>query len=271
MLNKNKSKQVLKFKYILLLPLLVGMLMYSSCEKQDEITIKKGNSKDDTIDYSDAQEIPFVALEEVPIFPGIKIEENSKELFRNELRKFVNREFNTSLINDLELETGKTRVYIQFIIDKNGKIKSARARAPHKALEEEALRVINSLSVIIPGKYNGKKVATKYTLPITLMISDENNDKNEANTSFKDPDAEFLRLRKTSKKKGYIYGVVSNESKPLPGVNITIKGTNRVTVTNFDGNFKIKATKGEELVFDFIGKPKRRLKINETNIYKVVL
>jgi len=32
MLNKNKSKQLLKFKYLLMLPLLLAMLLYSSCE-----------------------------------------------------------------------------------------------------------------------------------------------------------------------------------------------------------------------------------------------
>ncbi len=36
MLNKNKSKQFLKFKYLLMLPLLVSMLLYSSCDKDAE-------------------------------------------------------------------------------------------------------------------------------------------------------------------------------------------------------------------------------------------
>jgi len=39
MLNKDNSKQVLKFKYVLMLPLLIGMLLYSSCEKE---SVKNG-------------------------------------------------------------------------------------------------------------------------------------------------------------------------------------------------------------------------------------
>lgn len=40
MLNKAKSKQLSKFKYVLMIPLLAGMLIYSSCEKQDEVVVK---------------------------------------------------------------------------------------------------------------------------------------------------------------------------------------------------------------------------------------
>lgn len=38
MLNKKKSRQILKLKYVLLLPILAGMLAYTSCEKNDNIS-----------------------------------------------------------------------------------------------------------------------------------------------------------------------------------------------------------------------------------------
>ena len=40
---------------------------------------------------------------------------------------------------------------------------------------------------------------------------------------------------------------------PLPGVNILIKGTNQGTQTDFDGNFSIKASKGDVIVFTYVG------------------
>jgi len=43
MLNKDKSKQLLKFKYLLMLPLLLGMLLYSSCEKETMVDEVKTN------------------------------------------------------------------------------------------------------------------------------------------------------------------------------------------------------------------------------------
>lgn len=52
MLNKHKSKQLLKFKYLLMLPLLMSMLSYSSCEKKEEVPIDiKKNEKREMIMY----------------------------------------------------------------------------------------------------------------------------------------------------------------------------------------------------------------------------
>ncbi|MGY0406887.1 MAG: SusC/RagA family TonB-linked outer membrane protein, partial [Polaribacter sp.] len=50
-----------------------------------------------------------------------------------------------------------------------------------------------------------------------------------------------------------ISGTVSDESGPLPGVSILIKGTTKGVETNFDGKYSIKATIGNVLVFRFLG------------------
>lgn len=50
-----------------------------------------------------------------------------------------------------------------------------------------------------------------------------------------------------------VYGIVSDSSGPLPGANVIIKGTNRVTQTDFDGYYEIDLEKGEKLEFSFIG------------------
>ncbi len=43
MLNKDKSKQLLKFKYVLLIPVLLSMLLYSSCEN-NEVPVETENT-----------------------------------------------------------------------------------------------------------------------------------------------------------------------------------------------------------------------------------
>jgi len=49
-------------------------------------------------------------------------------------------------------------------------------------------------------------------------------------------------------------GIVTDGSGlPLPGVSIVVRGTVRGTQTDFDGKFTIKAQKGEDLVFSFVG------------------
>lgn len=47
--------------------------------------------------------------------------------------------------------------------------------------------------------------------------------------------------------------VLDASNKPLPGVSILVKGTKQGTTTDVDGNFKIAASKGQTLVFSFIG------------------
>lgn len=49
-------------------------------------------------------------------------------------------------------------------------------------------------------------------------------------------------------------GVVNDDQGPLPGVSIYLKGRTTVgTVTSMDGTFKIRASKGDVIVFTFIG------------------
>ena len=51
-----------------------------------------------------------------------------------------------------------------------------------------------------------------------------------------------------------ISGVVLDDNKlPLPGANITVKGKNISTQTDFDGKYKIKAEVGDVLVFSYVG------------------
>jgi TonB-linked SusC/RagA family outer membrane protein len=50
-----------------------------------------------------------------------------------------------------------------------------------------------------------------------------------------------------------ITGVVTDDSGPLPGVNVIVKGTQRGVATGFDGKYAIKAKAGEILVFSFLG------------------
>ena len=47
--------------------------------------------------------------------------------------------------------------------------------------------------------------------------------------------------------------VVDEEGLPLPGVNVLVQGTSQGTQTNFDGNYTIKTTQGQVLVFSFVG------------------
>jgi bla regulator protein blaR1 len=261
MLAKNNSKEILKFKYLLMIPVLMGMLIYTSCENtetdkalskinekrltkivmagyttkegkvvpekvfqgeregyfdfyfnktppgkviresnlsdEEKIEFKKfsenfqkpilyeyenGNrgvylnfktfftKKEKLIDYSNASEVPFTQIDQVPVYPGCENAEDQKACMIQKITKYVGANFDTSITKELDLKKGKKRVYVQFKIDKTGAIVDIKARGPHKDLEVEALRVVSSLPPMQPGKQNGKAVGVKYTLPITLVV-----------------------------------------------------------------------------------------------------
>ena len=116
-------------------------------------------------------DVPFAIIENVPVYPGCKgTNEEKKKCMVDKITKHVNRKYNTGLAGDLGLSPGKKRVYVQFKISKTGDIVDVRARGPHARLEKEAVRVVELLPKMEPGKQRGRPVGVKYTLPITLLV-----------------------------------------------------------------------------------------------------
>ena len=64
------------------------------------------------------------------------------------------------------------KVYIQFIVEKDGSITSVEVRkGANDLLNQEAIRVIRLMPEWNPGSMRGKKVRVRYTLPITFSLS----------------------------------------------------------------------------------------------------
>lgn len=63
----------------------------------------------------------------------------------------------------------------------------------------------------------------------------------------------------------------ADDSSPLPGASIVVKGTNTGTETDFDGKYTIKASKGDTLVFSFIGYTNQEVFINTQQIIDISL
>ena len=68
-----------------------------------------------------------------------------------------------------------------------------------------------------------------------------------------------------------ISGIVTDDSGPLPGVSIIIKGTTAGTETNFDGKYSIKAEVGNVLLFSFVGMATQEKTVNTSNVINVIL
>ena len=63
------------------------------------------------------------------------------------------------------------KVFIQFCIDKNGKVVDTNVlRSAHPLLDAEAKRVINESPRWTPGKQKGKSVKVQYTIPVVFAL-----------------------------------------------------------------------------------------------------
>ena len=277
MVTKNKSKEILKLKYLLVLPLLFSMILYTSCSKQEDIKVDehiynykqldkypyiadtklvdndkrkmelilkvssiifnkvKQNSRgyiDFVIDekgyitnvhydniekenlemakqcitllpklkagmkdgkpvktqmsfpfsvtvsneVEDDDSIPFSVIENVPVYPGCTgNNEKLKKCMSDKITKFVGKNFNVDLAQNLDLKEGKHRISVQFQIDKDGFISDVKARAPHPDLKDEAIRIINLLPKMKAGMSKGKNVNVRYNLPIVFKVGDGND------------------------------------------------------------------------------------------------
>jgi protein TonB len=63
------------------------------------------------------------------------------------------------------------RVYISFVVDKDGKIKDAKVlRGIGGGCDEEALRVVKNMPDWKPGKQNGRPVQVQYQVPVNFTL-----------------------------------------------------------------------------------------------------
>ncbi|MBD3891679.1 energy transducer TonB [Olleya marilimosa] len=118
-------------------------------------------------------DVPFSIIENVPVYPGCEGEPNNnakKKCMSEKIGKFVRKNFNNDLAQELGLDSGIKRINVGFKIDKTGNIVNIQARAPHPKLEAEAKRVIGKLPKMKAGRQRGKAVNVPYGLPITFKV-----------------------------------------------------------------------------------------------------
>ena len=120
-------------------------------------------------EYDDV-DVPFAVIEDVPIFPGCEKVKKSKrrDCFQEQMNKHIRKNFRYP---EIAQEMGiQGRVYVNFVIGKDGNISNIRMRGPDKNLENEANRIISKLPKMTPGKQRGKAVRVPFSIPITFKL-----------------------------------------------------------------------------------------------------
>lgn len=120
-------------------------------------------------DFEDV-DVPFAVIEDVPIFPGCEkvAKSQRRACFQEQMNKHIRKNFRYP---EIAQEMGiQGRVYVQFVIAKDGAITSIRMRGPDKNLEKEAKRIISRLPRMTPGKQRGRAVRVPFSIPITFRL-----------------------------------------------------------------------------------------------------
>jgi len=137
-----------------------------STESDEEMIIEDIVVEDDFEDI----DVPFAVIEDVPIFPGCErvAKSERRNCFQDQMNKHIRRNFRYP---DIAQEMGiQGRVYVNFIISKDGSITNIRMRGPDKNLENEAARIIGRLPTMTPGKQRGRAVRVPFSIPITFRL-----------------------------------------------------------------------------------------------------
>jgi protein TonB len=147
-------------------------------EEVEETVIESTETSEDEIieveeveiEEFDDVDVPFAVIEDVPIFPGCEKVSKSerRNCFQQQMNKHIRKNFRYP---EIAQEMGiQGRVYVNFIISKDGSITNIRMRGPDKNLEKEAQRIISKLPTMTPGKQRGRAVRVPFSIPITFRL-----------------------------------------------------------------------------------------------------
>jgi len=151
-------------------------------EKEVEETIIESSetTKDEIIEVERVEieeeveeiDVPFAVIEDVPVYPGCENVEKDqlRTCFQDKINKHILKNFRYP---EIAHEMGiQGRVYVNFVISKEGNITNIKMRGPDKNLEKEAHRIISLLPNITPGKQRGKPVNVPFSIPIVFKLQD---------------------------------------------------------------------------------------------------
>lgn len=109
----------------------------------------------------------FIVVEEMPKFPG-----GDQALFKHLYE-------NLKYPPEAKAEGVQGKVILRFVITAEGKVADVTiVRGVHPLLDQEAVRVMNTVPDWIPGKQGGRTVDVYYSVPINFALK-ENTDENK--------------------------------------------------------------------------------------------
>ena len=110
-----------------------------------------------TIEADSTQDSPYLAIEDMPRFPG------------GDVTKWLAK--NTRYPKAALERKAEGKVFVQFVIEKDGRVTNVKVLRPvDPDLDREAVRVVSSMPRWKPGKQRGKFVRVPYMVPINFRL-----------------------------------------------------------------------------------------------------
>ena len=207
MMNKKRTKEIGRTKYLLFLPLAALLLIISNIEAVARTTKNFAREVIQTVEKSTEQvtkatgQIPEQAtVEEVTIPKEIPADIDITDKDPSAIMQKVNTGDDDDIFDVVEempvFPGGQTglmefiaknlrypvkaqkegiqgRVIARFIVEKDGSVSNLAVarRSASSELDAEAIRVLSTMPKWTPGKQRGKEVRVKYTVPIAFRLS----------------------------------------------------------------------------------------------------
>lgn len=174
MMNKRRTSEIGKAKYLLFAPLAGALLMVSNIEsvareiggqvpEVAEVQQKaEAKASDATAPADTTKNVVYDVTETMPQFPG----------GQGVMMKYLaaNIKYPASAVKAKK----QGRVIVAFVIQKDGSVTNARiVRSVDPELDAEALRIVKAMPNWTPGTQDGKPVNVRYTIPVVFSLYKE--------------------------------------------------------------------------------------------------
>lgn len=118
--------------------------------------------------YTSENSILLKNVQTPPVFPGCENQkkEDITACFYEKITTYIEKEFNTQIIKDLNLSQPK-KLAAFFIIDETGNSTGLKVRNAEITVQAEVLSVLRKLPVMQPAKHHNEKVSVLCSILIT--------------------------------------------------------------------------------------------------------
>lgn len=162
MMNKKRTNETGRVKYILLLPMVAVLLLGSNMNIKAGVTSSNENKETMELQTS-KKEVVMKAAEKMPKYPG------GEKAMMDYLRNHI-----TYPQKACE-EKIEGCVIVRFVVQKDGSIGDIEfVRSVHPLLDEEAKRLVKGMPKFEPGTVGGEPVNVWYTMPIVFKLTSNN-------------------------------------------------------------------------------------------------